>query len=169
MLESKSESAGKQGFVNYFVSYSLIFFSKKPKKFKCLYQNRSADLADVLFLECCFHVHGDTKFFEYGNTLKSDISSSQIGEGAYSTQIFGRETLKMLCLLNHVGNKTIVLLIWSKKPDKFNNCWVKLEKDFVFLLIYCMETLKIESVESNLKRELVSYLFSEEKHINLKI
>ena len=26
-----------------------------------------------------------------------------------------------------------------------------------------METLKIESVESNLKRELVSYLFSEEK------
>jgi len=32
-----------------------------------------------------------------------------------------------------------------------------------------METLKIESVESNLKRELVSYLFSEEKHINLKI
>ena len=31
VLESKSESAGKQGFVNYFVSYSLIFFSKKPK------------------------------------------------------------------------------------------------------------------------------------------
>ena len=31
VLESKSESAGKQGFVNYFVSYSLVFFSKKPK------------------------------------------------------------------------------------------------------------------------------------------
>ena len=65
MLESKSESAGKQGFVNYFVSYSLIFFFKKAKKFKCLYQNRSADLADGLFLELCFHVGGDTNFFDY--------------------------------------------------------------------------------------------------------
>ena len=159
----------KAGLCWLFCFIFIQFFFKKAKNFKFLYQNRLADLADVLFLECCFHVRCDTKFFEYGNTLKSDISSSQIGEGAYSTQIFGRETLKMLCLSNHVGNKTIVLLIWSKKPDKFNNCWVKLEKDFVFLLIYCMETLKIESVESNLKRELVSYLFSEEKHINLKI
>ena len=75
----------------------------------------------------------------------------------------------MLCLSNHVGNKTIVLLILSKKPDKFNNCLVKLEKDLVFLLIYCMETLKIESIKSNLKKERVSYSFSEEKHINLKI
>ena len=32
------------------------FFFKKAKKFKCLYQNRSADLADGLFLESCFHV-----------------------------------------------------------------------------------------------------------------
>ena len=42
------------------------FFFKKAKKFKCLYQNRSADLADGLFLELCFHVGGDTNFFDYG-------------------------------------------------------------------------------------------------------
>ena len=41
------------------------FFFKKAKKFKCLYQNRSADLADGLFLELCFHVGGDTNFFDY--------------------------------------------------------------------------------------------------------
>ena len=41
-----------------------IFFQKN-KKFKCLYQNRSADLADGLFLEFCFHVRGNGKFFDY--------------------------------------------------------------------------------------------------------
>ena len=40
-------------------------FFKKAKKFKCLYQNRSADLADGLFLKSCFHVDGDTNFFAY--------------------------------------------------------------------------------------------------------
>ncbi len=58
--------AGKQGFVDYFVLYSLNFFFKAAKKFKCLYQNRSADLADGLFLELCFCVCGDSKFFDYG-------------------------------------------------------------------------------------------------------
>ena len=43
--------------------HSILF--QKNKKFKCLYQNRSADLADGLFLELCFHVRGDSKFFDY--------------------------------------------------------------------------------------------------------
>ena len=53
-------------------------------------------------------------FFQFPSTLKSDILSSQIGDGAYFTQIFCRETLNLLCLSNHVGNKTIFLLISSK-------------------------------------------------------
>ena len=34
-----------------------------------MYQNRSADLADGLFLELCFHVGGDTNFFDYANNF----------------------------------------------------------------------------------------------------
>ena len=60
-----SAYAGKQGLVDYFVSYSLNVFSKKAKNFKFLYQNRSADLADGLFLEFCFHVRSDSKFFHF--------------------------------------------------------------------------------------------------------
>ena len=38
-----------------------------------------------------------------------------------------------------------------------------------FLLIYCKETQKTNTLLSQMKKELTSYLLSEEKHINLKI
>ena len=61
-----SESAGKQGFVDYFVSYLLNFFSKKPNTLNICIKIDQLTLADGLFLEFCFHVCGDSKIFDYG-------------------------------------------------------------------------------------------------------
>ena len=44
-------------------------------------------------------------------TLKSYISSSQIGEGAYFSLIFCRKTENFHSLLNQINNKTIFLPI----------------------------------------------------------
>ena len=61
-----SESAGKQGFVDYFVSYLLNFFSKKPNNLNVCIKIDQLTLADGLFLEFCFHVRSDSKIFDYG-------------------------------------------------------------------------------------------------------
>ena len=50
-----------------------------------MYQNRSADLADGLFLELCFHVGGDTNFFDYAKDEIGKIGRSFIFGTQFST------------------------------------------------------------------------------------